>query len=156
MCCCGKPVINGEPGYKWQPDDTPSIYPPNPPALGDFDTLLYDEPGRCGGTDCHSHHYRVIQCMSTPILLVQHGGGREQIRLHGGGRFLELLGTMDSTARYWLLHTLYYAFSDGKHRGTEQTAAYWRTAALEKRIKVRKIRNSSLLKVEIRSKFLTA
>ena len=59
MCCCGKPVINGQPGFKWQPNDAPRIHPVNPPALDEYETLLYDEPGRCGGLDAHCHHYRV-------------------------------------------------------------------------------------------------
>lgn len=50
MCCCGKPVVNGEMGYKWQPNDNPRICPVNPPALEENDQLLRDEPGRCGGT----------------------------------------------------------------------------------------------------------
>ena len=45
MCCCGKPVINGEMGYKWQPEHSPIVRQPAPPALQDGDALLYDEPG---------------------------------------------------------------------------------------------------------------
>lgn len=58
MCCCGCPVVNGEPGYKWNPKDTPTVRPVDPPLLNDDDQLLRDEPGRCGGLDSHSHHYR--------------------------------------------------------------------------------------------------
>ena len=60
MCSCGKPTINGELGYRWQPTDAPSIHPLNPPDLRPGETLVYDEPGRCGGMDSHSFHYRVV------------------------------------------------------------------------------------------------
>jgi hypothetical protein len=61
MCCCGTPVVNGEPGYKWQFNDTPGVRPVNAPSLNDNDQLLRDEPGRCGGLDSHSHHYRLVK-----------------------------------------------------------------------------------------------
>lgn len=25
MCCCGKPIVNGEPGYKWNCNDDPGV-----------------------------------------------------------------------------------------------------------------------------------
>jgi hypothetical protein len=42
---CGKPTINGEPGYSW---DGKSVYtrPIDAPALREGDELIYDEPGR--------------------------------------------------------------------------------------------------------------
>ena len=51
MCCCGKPIVNGEFGYKWQPNDAPGVRESDPPELCDGDELIYDEPGRCGGLD---------------------------------------------------------------------------------------------------------
>lgn len=51
MCCCDQPNVNGTPGYKWQPRDKPMTRQVNPPDIQDGDTLLFDEPGRCGGTD---------------------------------------------------------------------------------------------------------
>lgn len=149
MCSCDKPTVNGQIGYKWQPNDKPTIYPPSPPSLQKDDVLLFDEPGRCGGLDSHSHHFRVVKSYSTRYLLVHHGGGEERIRLLPHDGLLDTLKTLDSNARYWLLHAIYSAHHDGERAGTEKTAAYWRQAAYEKRIKVRKIRNSSLLKVEV-------
>lgn len=100
MCCCGKPTINGELGYRWnQPDGAPSIYPVNPPTLGDNDVLLFDEPGRCGGLDAHSHHFRVVRYCGLS-LLVRHGGGDERIRISSTPTLIETLTALDSNARY--------------------------------------------------------
>jgi hypothetical protein len=150
MCCCGQPVINGHYGYKWQPNDTPSIRQPYPPEIDEGDVLLYDGPGRCGGLDAHCHHYRVIRRFSSFYLLVQHGGGKEEIRLSTTGHFRDIFLTLDATSIYWLLHTLYYAHSDGKQQGAEQTRQYWQSAAIEKRIKTRKLRDRVKLWVEPR------
>jgi hypothetical protein len=58
---CGKQVINGEMGYKCQPNDAPIRLQPNPQTLAENDILAFDEPGRGGGaaghgTDSPSHH----------------------------------------------------------------------------------------------------
>lgn len=50
MCCCGKPIVNGEFRYKWQPNDAPGVRESDPPELRDGDELVYDEPGRCGAS----------------------------------------------------------------------------------------------------------
>lgn len=155
MCCCGKPIINGELGYKWQPTDAPRIRPVDPPALDEHDVLLYDEPGRCGGVDAHSHHYRIVKQFSSMYLMVQHGGGRERIRLHHTKHLMELLASLDTTQRYWLLHTIVYAYSDGKDEGAQKQRAYWQSAALEKRIKTRKMPNSDRVKLWVEPKIIT-
>lgn len=147
MCCCGQPIINGQMGYKWQPNDTPSIRKPYPPATQEDEIVLFDEPGRCGGMDAHSHHYQVIKWLSSYHLVVQHGGGRESFRLSTTKHFLSMLESLDTNTRYWLLHALYHAYSDGEKRGQENTSSYWRSAAAEKRIKVKKLRNQNLVKV---------
>lgn len=140
MCCCGKPVINGQPGYKWQPNDAPIVRQPFPPALDEGDELLYDEPGRCGGLDAHSHHFRVVRHFCSLYLMVQHGGGRERFRMPCALRLLTL-DSLDSNARYWLLHTIFSAYRDGSTTGRDSEAALWRQAAAEKRIKTRKCRD---------------
>ena len=81
MCCCGKPIVNGEFGYKWQPNDAPGVRESDPPELRDGDELIYDEPGRCGGLDSHSHHYRVVARTGYFELLVRHGGGEDRVSL---------------------------------------------------------------------------
>ena len=142
MCCCGQPTINGQPGYKWQPNDAPRIRPIDPPALGEDDTLLYDEPGRCGGLDAHCHHYRVVKMFSSLYLLVQHGGGTERIPLHLSRSVMQILESLDTHTRYWLLHSLYYAHHDGVAKGSAETRQYWNNAAVEKRIKLRRRRGN--------------
>jgi hypothetical protein len=113
MCCCEKPTINGQPGYRWNnPGGPAGVYPINPPALEENDTLLYDEPGRCGGCDAHSHHYRIIRRHGRMLLLVRHGGGDEAIVLHSVG-LDNVMRPLDTNSRYWLLHALYYAHHDG-------------------------------------------
>jgi hypothetical protein len=149
MCCCGKPVINGQPGYKWQPNDKPGVYPAMPPALGEHDTLLFDEPGRCGGLDAHCHHYRVVKRRGVLYLLVKHGGGEEAFRLSSTDSLTETLSALDTNARYWLLHTIYYAHHDGISDGYKEATDKWYKAAAEKRIKTRKQRNSDRVKVWI-------
>jgi hypothetical protein len=33
MCCCDQPTVNGELGYKWQPNDAPMVRRPDAPEL---------------------------------------------------------------------------------------------------------------------------
>jgi hypothetical protein len=149
MCVCEKPTINGELGYRWNDANKPAgVYRANPPELGEGDSLLYDEPGRCGGQDSHSYHYRVVQKLGTLYLLVRHGGGDERVRLSNGKVLLmglELLGT----SRYWTLNAIYHAHADGASDARQQEAAKWRKAAAEKRIRTRKLRGRDTVDVRI-------
>jgi hypothetical protein len=137
MCFCGKPNVNGTPGYRWQHDAAPSTRPIDPPTVTADETILYDEPGRCGGFDSHSHHYRVIRSDFGRLeLLVRHGGGDERIRLTLRGT--EALDALDSTARYWILNAIYHAHRDAASNARIVEADRWTRAAAEKRIKTRK------------------
>jgi hypothetical protein len=136
MCYCAKPNVNGEPGaYSWD-GKTSCTYPPNPPDLAERDVLLFDEPGRCGGLDCHSHHFRLVK-NSGPELLVRHGGGDERFRvsLPRGFDF----GAMDSNTRYWLFHAIYRAYADGRSAAAGETAREYNAAFAEGRLKKRKL-----------------
>ena len=141
MCCCNEPNINGQKNaYSWD-GKTFSTYPPNPPALADNDELLYDEPGRCGGTDSHSHHVRVIHPrFGGYVLAVRHGGGDEHVPLGHDAKLIRALANMDSDGRYWLLIRIFHIWKNATHAAAEKTAAAWRSAAAEKRIKTRKTR----------------
>lgn len=148
MCCCGKPVVNGQLGYKWNnPNDNPSVYPVNPPSLEDSDQLLRDEPGRCGGLDSHSYHYRLVKSHGSLNLLVRHGGGDE--RLYLSSPIESVLAQLGSTDCYWTMNAIYHAHSTGKRSGSEKTANDWRRAAAEKRIRTRKQRGSDGVRVWI-------
>ena len=146
MCCCGQPTINGQLGYRWQPNDEPRVRPVDPPTIEEGDDLVFDEPGRCGGCDAHSHHYRIVRKRGLVYLLVRHGGGDERIKLHSV-RLLETLAKLDTSERYWLLHALYYANRDGKDQAADKCNADWRRAAAEKRIKTRKNTRAGTVKV---------
>lgn len=139
MCCCGQPNVNGTSGaYSWDGHSF-STRPVNPPDLGETDKLLYDEPGRCGGIDSHSHHFRLVRSGSYRCLLVRHGGGDERMALGCASGQINL-DALDSDGRYWLFHTLYAARRDAAEWARETTTAHWRKAAAEKRIRTRKVR----------------
>jgi hypothetical protein len=152
MCCCGKPVVNGEVGYRWQPNDAPGVRGVNPPELLDNEELLHDEPGRCGGLDSHCHHYRIVKHFYSHYLVVRHGGGDERFRLCTTPLFLESLNALDSNSRYWMLNALFCAGSDGERKGRETANARWKNAAAEKRIKTRKLPSQGIVKVWIEPK----
>jgi len=149
---CANPTINGQPGYSWNSrvEGCGGIYPVNPPALRDGDVLLFDEPGRCGGIDSHSHHFRLVrQSFGGPALLVRHGGGDEAIGLGVIRKAIDTLASLDSDARYWMLLQLYTMFRDGQNLATASCNHTWRQAAAEKRIKTRKVRRGPGVKVWI-------
>lgn len=159
MCCCEKPNVNGQPGYSWD-GKSAGVHPANPPALKEGDTLVYDEPGRCGGLDCHSHHFRVVKGEhgSRHYLLVRHGGGDERIELVSswgclvgamGRAEVDHLAPLDSNGRYWLLHTIYSVHRDAARTARQRTAAEWMQAAATKRIKTRKTRGYHSVRVWI-------
>jgi len=150
MCMCGKPVINGEMGFVWN-GEAPHIYPVNPPEIQEGETILYDEPGRCGGLDSHSHHYRVVQSHGSLALLVRHGGGDERISyLSCSKTLLAPLAALDSNGRYWVLNAMYQAQRNAASRATDDERARWRKAAAEKRIKTRKVRDGVKVWMETR------
>lgn len=150
MCCCGKPTINGELGYKWnQPDGAPGVYPVDPPTLEDGDVLLYDEPGRCGGLDSHCYHFRLVQNGGALSLLVKHGGGEERVRFGWAKTMLAPLAALDSTGRYWIFQAAHHAIKDEARKAVCAESSTWRKAAAEKRIKTRKQPSRGIVKVWI-------
>ncbi len=151
MCCCGKPSINGAIGaYSWD-GKTHSTRQPMPPILNDGDELLYDEAGRCGGIDAHSHHFQLVKSRHGDIkLLVCHGGGEERIDLGCTARLaLPCFVSLDTNARFWLLHSLYSTHRDGAAGGAAREDLHWRRAAAEKRIRTRKMPRRGAVKVWI-------
>jgi hypothetical protein len=144
MCCCEKPNVNGEVGYRWNdPTAAAGVHPVNAPELVDGEILLYDDPGRCGGLDSHSYHYRLVRSYSSVFLLVRHGAGDECFRLSCTNSLLDAFAVMGSTARYWMFNTIYHARSDAERQSREREAMHWRTAAAEKRLRTRKKRGET-------------
>lgn len=149
MCTCAKPTRNDEPGGYGTAHRAPDLQP--------NDKLIYDECGRCrpqvngtGSTDCHSHHFRLVDAFGCTCLLVRHGGGDERINLGGKHRrIVELLEPMDSDRRYLMLHALYSVHREATTTAREAECNRWRQAAAEKRIKTQKVRNQNLVKVWI-------
>lgn len=149
MCCCERPNVNGQPGYRWQPNDAPRIRPPSPPALNEYEHVLFDLPGRCGGIDSHCHHFIIT---SSHDLLVKHGGGEERIRISNSKSVIGALQAASSIGlaehnAYWIAHAIYQAYSSGRVYGADRERGTWSQAAVEKRIKVRRRKNS--VRVEI-------
>ena len=151
MCSCDPhPNINGQPGYKWQPEDPPRIRPVDPPALAEGDTLLYDEPGRCGGIDSHCHHFRVVQRTGALYLLVKHGGGEERHQFGWSKTALpSALAALDSDQRYWMLCTAYHAISQAATDARHSEHSRWTHAVAEGRVKHRKLPKRGVTKVWI-------
>lgn len=153
MCCCDKPNVNGTPGYSWD-GRAVGTYPVSPPALRERDELLMDEPGRCGGLDSHSHHYRLVSACGLQ-LLVRHGGGDERVYIslpngrNGSGGALDALLALDSDARYWFLNALYHAHADGRQDGAERASRAHREAFADGRLRKRKMRGCDSVKVWI-------
>ena len=151
MCACETPTINGEPGFKWQPNDSPSVCPIDPPTVAIDETILYDEPGRCGGIDSHCHHYRVTCWMKTRYYLrVRNGTGDHALplRLYGKG-LKETLAALDANSLYWLLNEIYSVHRDAEKQGREFERQVWSKAAAEGRLKTRKVRGQNNVKVWI-------
>jgi hypothetical protein len=132
---CRKPTVNGQPGYSWD-GKTTGTYPPNPPEMLDGDELLQDEPGRCGGLDSHSYHFRVVRHYGITYLLVRHGAGDERIRLGGCRPALASIAAMDSNARYWMLQLIYHVQHEKAADARLSEQAKWVRAAIDGRIKV--------------------
>lgn len=144
MCCCGKPNINGQPGYSWD-GKAVGVRPVDPPEIEERESLIFDEPGRCGGQDSHCHHYRVTSLG----LLVRHGGGTERLRLSNQKAVITALSALDSTGRYWLLNALYRAAGDASRNAQDETSAKYRKAFVEGTLKKRKLPAQGQVKVWI-------
>lgn len=147
MCCCGKPTVNGDPGYSW---DGKSFSVRNPwfPELQEGDELIKDLPGRCGGVDSHCHDLRLVKRHSQLYLLVHNGGGdtRIKLRAYGGAVCVETMAENDC---YWVLLMLFHVQSDGARFAREAEAHKWQKAAADGRLKTRKQRGQNSVKVWI-------
>ncbi len=151
MCCCAKPNKNGQPGYSWDGKGS-GAYPVAAPALLESETLLFDEPGRCaGGTDYHSHHFRIVGSRHGGFrLLVRHGMGDERIDLgYGARRMADCAARMaDSDERYFFMHMLYSIRRDAADEARKDENEKWREYAAAKMIKTRKVKGGVKVWIE--------
>ncbi len=158
MCnCISHPNVNGEPGYRWNDNGPGGVRQPSPPPVGADETVLYDEPGRCGGLDGHCHHFMVIQRQyGYPVLAWNHGGGPGRVELAGAiwKLIAPTIAGLDTHARYWLLYAIYSTVHKAVQHAEVVERGTWRDAAIEKRIKVR--RRGGRTRVEILTRAVTA
>lgn len=144
MCnCVSHPNVNGEPGYRWNDNGPGGVRQPSPPPVGPDETVLFDEPGRCGGLDGHAHHFMVIKPQyGYPVLAWNHGGGPGRIEL--GGPIWKLIAPtiagLETHARYWLLYAIYEVQETARRTARKAEWAVWHQAALQGRIKVNRRR----------------
>jgi hypothetical protein len=150
MCMCPKPYVNGTgPGYRWNNAADPlQSLPTNPPPLpeGPFTdaTLLYDLPGRCGGLDCHSHHFRFWIDCNILYLACRHGGGDRAYPLGRHypkeGKANPILAAVESLPtdddRFWFAHRLFTSVDDASRLSRQNEHEKWRKATIEKRVRV--------------------
>lgn len=146
MCCCvSHPNVNGEPGYRWNPTDPPSIRQPDPPELPKGVTPLYDLPGRCGGVDAHHEH---IIVGSDSRVYWRHGLGTKVLPyLANASLVLKVLSELDDTRRFWLLHALTYAVDDAARKAEVDEQQRWIRAAQEGRIEVNRRRRPPMVTI---------
>lgn len=138
MCCCGKPTKNGEPGYSWDGKQF-GIYQVDPPDVQEGDIVLFDEPGRCGGSDSHCHHVRLVQRDAELVLLMRNGGGDHCIQhVSYWPTFVAALSAMDSDSRYWILLAIAKASRTAEIESRQAESRRWGAAFIGKRIKKRK------------------
>jgi hypothetical protein len=83
------------------------------------------------------------------FLLVRHGAGDERIRLSLYGQQVQVLAGLDSNGRFWLLNAIFHAQSDAREQGKNDTAARYRQAFVDGRLRKRKDRNGTAYKVWI-------
>lgn len=81
---------------------------------------------------------------STFYILVHHGGGTRVVQIEGvygdDGATLEALKAMPEVALYGLLHGLYSAVANSIQIAKQETAQVWSEAAVDKRIKVGRLK----------------
>jgi hypothetical protein len=120
------------------------------PALNADETLIIDEPGRVLKNTCYrSHSFRVVQPeFGQYILRVRHGGGTEAWPIGWTKQVIEAIASLDSDSRFLMLHTLMCAHQESARIATERTAAIWRKAAAEKRLKTRKVKGGVKVWIE--------
>jgi hypothetical protein len=141
-------IMNSEIELNWGAE------PERAPDVAEGETILFSECGRVlNNIDYRSHYFRLIKGeYGDVVLLVKHGGGQERIREHLLRKIVKTLELLDSDNRYMTLYAVFQAYREGKKHGEEVTAMKYREAFVSGRLKKRKVRNSSSVKVWIKAR----
>ena len=140
MCMCKVPSVNGTPNaYCWNDASKTSTYPVMSPELLEGDTVLFDEPGRCGRKcDSHSHHFTLVKNYSWCAVVCRHGNGTERYDIPDhGNAIVPCLASMDSDSRYWTMQAIWTACQNAASKSASNTRATYEKAIIQKRVKVR-------------------
>jgi len=124
-----------------------------PDTLPD-DSLIFSECGRIiGKIDFRSHYLRlVVSTGRSYYLLVKHGAGQERISLGYGYRMdpvVKAMASMEPDALYLTMYTMLQLHSEGSRDAAAVTAARYRVAFAQGKLKKRKQRGGDAYKVWI-------
>lgn len=132
------------------------------PAVPEDETILFDEPGRVlihrrtpeskgAPVDYCAYHFRVTKPdFGLVCLRVRHGAGDEQMFIgHPDEPIVQALASLDSDARFAVLHALRKQRTDGEKYGMRAAAGQYKQAFADGRLKKRKVRGRAEVKVWI-------
>lgn len=133
--------------------------PRRAPLVNEGDTIVYDEHGRdypslslTGVTVCHcSHWFRVVSHRHGGFaLLVEHGGGREQIELEHEKHAILAMACLSSDDRFHMLSLIHKMHRTAHTAGWQKADRTWRKAVAENRVTRRKMPGRELYKIGIK------
>lgn len=118
------------------------------------DAEVFSEHGRIlNNTDYRSHWFVIGKNTSelSCALYVKHGGGEERVALGytSGINAIKTLALLDNNSRYIMMHLLYRIHTEARRNAADDTAQIYRKAFAEGKLKKRKVRGSSSVKVWI-------
>lgn len=125
--------------------------------LPDRDARVWDKTDRDPGTTYGAYALQLAKGeRGEPVILVEHGGGREIVPLGHGGKaslreqaFQTLAAIEDDRALFAVLFTLYDARSKAERAAREETAQRYGKAFLEGRMKKRRKGGFITLQIEM-------
>ena len=119
------------------------------PDAAETDTVLYSEHGRVLDNVCYrSYWFKLVETRHGGYyLLVKHGGGQERIRLGWSSRSATSFAELSPDNRFFMLHALMQMNHDAARNAAQSTAAQYRAAFAEGRLKKRKIKGQNAYKV---------
>lgn len=130
------------------------------PTLDAGDTSIYSEHGRIlypsddhspgKGTCYRAYWMRLVKAQyGGYYLTVKHGGGEERFNVGYPARIVKALAGMESDDRFFMLYTMMHMHHEAARAASEATAATYRKAFAEDRLRKRKIRGQAQVKIWI-------